>query len=64
MASLTIRSRRVPTTTFVPMCTVMGRSVFSRSVRHGIPRTVVSSWMPPESVITNLESSMRLRKAR
>ena len=32
--------------------TVIGRSVFSRSVRHGTPRTVVSSWMPPESVRT------------
>jgi hypothetical protein len=29
-----------------------GRSVFSRSVRHGTPRTVVSSWIPPESVST------------
>ena len=33
----------VPTTMFVPSLTVIGRSVFSRSVRHGTPRMVVSS---------------------
>ena len=27
--------------------TVTGRSVLLRSVRHGTPRTVVSSWIPP-----------------
>ena len=32
--------------------TVTGRSVLSRSVKHGIPSTVVSSWIPPESVTT------------
>ena len=37
---------------FVPCVTVTGRSVDSRSVRHGTPSTVVSSWMPPESVST------------
>ena len=36
-----------------PRLTVIGRSVFSRSVRHGTPSTVVSSWMPPESVSTS-----------
>ena len=41
-----------PTRTFVPRVTVIGRSVFSRTVRHGTPRKVVSSWMPPESVMT------------
>ena len=30
---------------------VTGRSVLGRSVRHGTPSNVVSSWMPPESVI-------------
>ena len=28
------------------------RAVLARSVRQGTPRNVVSSWMPPESVIT------------
>ena len=32
---------------------VIGRSVFSRSVRHGTPSTVVSSCTPPESVSTS-----------
>src|SRR5215472_435382 len=32
-----------PTTMFVPWVTVTGRSVLSRSVRQGIPSTVVSS---------------------
>ncbi len=43
-----------------PASTVTGRSVLSRSVRHGIPRTVVSSCMPPESVRTSRESATRL----
>src|SRR6185369_5513277 len=33
----------VPTMTFVPISTVIGRSVFSRSVRQGMPSAVVSS---------------------
>ena len=36
----------------VPICTVSGRSVLSRKVKHGIFNTVVSSEIPPESVIT------------
>ena len=40
-----------PTTRLVPPRTVTGRSVFSRRVRHGTPRTVASSCNPPESVI-------------
>ena len=32
--------------------TVIGRSVFSRRVRHGIPNTELSSCSPPESVKT------------
>ena len=36
----------------MPCSTVIGRSVFSRIVRHGTPSAVVSSWMPPESVST------------
>ena len=42
-----------------PGSTVTGRSVFSRSVRHGTPSTVVSSWMPPESVSTSRASAIR-----
>ena len=32
---------------FVPWVMVIGRSVLGRTVRHGMPRIVVSSWMPP-----------------
>ena len=46
------RSGRSPSSVLVPIDTVTGRSVLSRSVRHGTPRKVVSSWMPPESVST------------
>ena len=46
-------SRSRPTSVFVPCSTVIGRSVFSRIVRHGTASAVVSSWMPPESVSTN-----------
>ena len=42
----------VPISSFVPIVMVSGRSVLSRRVRHGTPSTVVSSVMPPESVIT------------
>ena len=45
-----IRSGARPSSTFVPSSHVTGRSVLSRSVKHGTPRNVVSSWMPPESV--------------
>jgi hypothetical protein len=41
-----IRSASRPTTVLVPSATVMGRSVLSRRVRQGIPRTVVSSLHP------------------
>ena len=37
----------------VPLVIVMGRSVFGRNVKQGIPRNVVSSCNPPESVRTN-----------
>ena len=50
-----IRSGASPSRTFVPSSTVTGRSVLSRSVKHGIPRNVVSSWIPPESVRTPAE---------
>ena len=36
---------------FVPSVIVIGRSVFSLKVKQGMPRDVVSSWSPPESVI-------------
>src|SRR5664280_1899048 len=52
-AAASTRSGDRPTTWLVPSVTVTGRSVFSRKVRHGTPRTVVSSWMPPESVRTS-----------
>src|SRR5438067_2536441 len=42
----------VPARRFVPSVMVTGRSVFSRSVTHGTPSTVVSSCTPPESVST------------
>ena len=41
-----------PSITFVPRRVVTGRSVAVRSVKHGTPRNVVSSWTPPESVRT------------
>jgi hypothetical protein len=44
----------VPINSLVPIVTVSGRSVLSRKVRQGTPITVVSSVMPPESVITPL----------
>ena len=48
-----------PISSFVPIFTVSGRSVLSRKVIHGIPITVVSSVMPPESVITAFAFSTR-----
>src|SRR5690606_30453290 len=42
----------VPISSLVPTVQVSGRSVLSRRVRHGTPMTVVSSVMPPESVMT------------
>ena len=49
-----IDSGLMPSKTFVPIETVSGRSVFALSVIQGIPKTVVSSVIPPESVITAL----------
>ena len=40
------------TSTFVPIVVVTGRSVFSRTVRQGTHRNVVSSWILPESAMT------------
>ena len=40
-----------PTSVFVPMEIVSGLSVVVLMVKHGIPNTVVSSEIPPESVI-------------
>lgn len=53
-----------PTRILVPSLTVIGRSVLSRSVRQGIPRMVVSSWIPPESVSTSDARDIRRRKSR
>jgi len=36
----------------VPTSIVIGRSVFSRRVRQGMPSAVLSSCSPPESVRT------------
>jgi len=55
--------RVLPTRVFVPCAIVIGRSVFSRSVKHGTPRAVVSSWSPPLSVSTMTASFQRLRKS-
>ena len=63
-ASATTVSGRVPTTRLVPWLTVTGRSVFWRSVRHGTPSIVVSSWMPPESVSTRRARLIRATKSR
>ena len=46
-----------PSTVLVPCSTVTGRSVLSRSVKQGIPRNVVSSCTPPESVSTAAASA-------
>lgn len=62
-APFSIASGSVPTSRLVPIVIVMGRSVFSRSVKHGIPRTVVSSWTPPESVRTSFDPVTRERKS-
>ena len=47
-----------------PGARVTGRSVLSRSVKHGTPRNVVSSWMPPESVSTAAASASSERNSR
>ena len=52
-----------PTKVLVPVSTVIGRSVLSLRVRQGIPRTVVSSCTPPESVSTARAPSRRLRNS-
>jgi hypothetical protein len=49
---------------FVPSVIVTGRSVFARSVKHGTPSAVVSSWTPPESVMTANALACSERKRR
>jgi len=49
----------VPINSFVPIETVSGLSVLFLSVIQGIPRTVVSYVIPPESVITAFALSTR-----
>ena len=39
-------SGELPTIVFVPSCTVIGRSVFSLTVRHGTPRASVTGSHP------------------
>ena len=46
-----------------PTSAVAGRSVFSRSVRQGTLRIVVSSWMPPELVSTSFAEDISFRKS-
>lgn len=58
-----IREGAVPTKILVPSETVIGRSVFSLNVKHGIPSAVVSSWIPPLSVKTTAASINRLRNS-
>ena len=41
----------------MPWVIVIGRSVLGRTVRHGTPSTVVSSWIPPESVTTSADAA-------
>lgn len=55
----TMRDGSTPTIRLVPWVTVIGRSVFSRSVRQGTPSAVLSSWAPPESVSTAALSSIK-----
>ena len=62
--ALKIVALRVPAKRFVPNWIVAGRSVLSRSVRQFTPRTVVSSWIPPESVSTIELSASRDKKSR
>ena len=62
--SPSIASGSSPSRTFVPRVIVIGRSVFSRRVKHGIPRYVVSSCTPPESVITAAALASSARKSR
>ena len=52
------------TSRLVPWVMVTGRSVFGRSVRHGMRSTVVSSWMPPLSVTTSAAPRTRDRNSR
>jgi hypothetical protein len=51
-----------PSKVFVPCVTVTGRSVLSRSVKHGMPSAVVSSCTPPESVTTAAAPASSERK--
>lgn len=57
-------SRLFPTTKFVPISQVTGRSVLLRNVMQGTPRTVASSCKPPLSVITIRAFIFKLRKSR
>jgi len=49
----------LPIRTADPFVVVMGRSVFLRKVKQGIPNTVVSVCKLPESVITIREFEIR-----
>lgn len=59
LTSRTIRSWLVPTRWTVPLLSASGRSVVLRITRTGLPRPGASSWMPPESVRTMVDFSMR-----
>ena len=58
-----IAAGSVPIRRLVPCETVTGRSVLSLIVKQGTPRYVVSSWTPPESVITARAFCSRARKS-
>ena len=57
--SIMFNSKRMVLMSLVPNVIVSGRSVLSLRVIHGTPITVVSSVMPPESVMTALDLSTR-----
>src|SRR4029077_12438545 len=63
-AAASTASRRGSTSRLVPCVHVIGRSVLGRTVTHGTPRNVVSSWSPPESVTTSAEPATRLSISR
>src|SRR5439155_1013530 len=58
------RAGSVPARTFDPISRVSGRSVFSRKVTHGTRKKQLSSWSPPESVITIATSLSRSSMSR
>ncbi len=54
-----IASMFEPISSLVPSSTVSGRSVLFRKVMQGMPKTVASSVIPPESVMMPLARSTK-----